>query len=77
MGVAGMRRVWSTGDAAGGFVGGAVRGSMGIASTVSTYLLTFTYRPNVSKALALVAADGFMEVLAHCYDMAFDIDSLT
>jgi hypothetical protein len=50
---------------------------MGIASTVSTDLLTLTYCPNVSKALTFVAADWFLEVLAYCYDVAFDIDSFT
>ena len=50
---------------------------MGIASTVSTDLLTLTYCPDVSKSLTFVAADWLPEVLAYCYDMAFDIDSFT
>ena len=50
---------------------------MGITNTMNTNLLTLTYCPNVSKALTFVAVDWFPEVLAYCYDVAFDINSFT
>ena len=67
--IAGVSRLRAASAAMGGLVGGAVFRFMFRAAAVGTNLVVFAVGSDMSEILAVVASDGFVDILQHCNGM--------